>query len=128
MVYHLAMSAGDTSQLQVLGVIGKAMMEEFIRVPWHLYRDDPNWVPPLLVERREALSEKNPFFQHADWKTWIARRDGQAIGRISAQIDRLFLETHDNATGFFGLIEGPDDRAVFQALFAAAEEWLKGRA
>jgi len=109
-------------------VTGKAMMDEFIRVPWSIYRDDPNWVPPLLMERRDALSaKKNPFFQHAEWKTWIACRDGKAVGRISAQIDRLFLQSQDETTGFFGLIEAPDDPAIFAALFSSAENWLKAK-
>ncbi|HLF32315.1 MAG TPA: hypothetical protein VI566_14975 [Xanthomonadales bacterium] len=121
------MSSADSRQVRVREVTGKAMMDEFIRVPWSIYRDDPNWVPPLLLERREAFSAKNPFFQHAEWKTWIACRDGKAVGRISAQIDRLFLELHDEATGFFGLIEAPDDPAIFAALFSSAENWLKAK-
>jgi len=113
------------NQIQLREVKGKEILDEFIRVPWSIYRDDPHWIPPLLMERREALSPKNPFFRHAHWNAWVAYRDGRPVGRISAQIDRLHLETHDAETGFFGLIEAPDDPAVFKALFGAAEEWLK---
>ncbi len=127
MVYHSLMNAGDVSQIQLREVSGKAMLETFIRVPWSLYGDDPNWVPPLLMERREALSAKNPYFQHAEWQAWVAYKDDRPVGRISAQIDRLYLETQDDATGFFGLIEAPDDPAVFTALFQAAEDWLRGK-
>lgn len=126
-VYHSSMQAGDVRQTQLLEVSGKAMLETFIRVPWSVYRGDPYWVPPLITERREALSAKNPFFQHAEWQAWVAYRDGRPVGRISAQIDRLHLEAHDKNTGFFGLIEAPDDQAVFSALFGAAEGWLKGK-
>lgn len=125
MVYHSPMGAGDSSQVKVLEVAGRAMEDQFIRVPWSIYSNDPNWVPPLIMERREAFSQKNPFFQHAQWQSWIAFRDGKAVGRISAQIDRLYLERHDDATGFFGLIEAPDDPSVFSALFSAAESWLR---
>ena len=125
MVYHSPMGAGDSSQVKVLEVAGRAMEDQFIRVPWSIYSNDPNWVPPLIMERREAFSQKNPFFQHAQWQSWIAFRDGKAVGRISAQIDRLYLERHDDATGFFGLIEAPDDPSVFSALFTAAESWLR---
>ncbi len=125
MVYHAPMNAADMSQIRVQEVSGEDMLEAFIRVPWSVYVDDPNWVPPLLMERREALSAKNPFFQHAEWQAWIAYQDDLPVGRISAQIDHLYLETHDGATGFFGLIEAPDDPAVFAALFEAAESWLR---
>jgi len=113
------------SQIQLREVKGKAMLEAFIRVPWSVYRDDPNWVPPLLIERREALSSKNPFFRHAEWQAWVAYRNEQPVGRISAQIDHLYLEAHDKEGGFFGMIEAPDDPKVFSALFAAAEGWLR---
>jgi hypothetical protein len=125
MVYHAPVNAADMSQIRVQEVSGKDMLEAFIRVPWSVYGDDPNWVPPLLLERREALSAKNPFFQHAEWQAWIACRDDRPVGRISAQIDRLYLQTHDESTGFFGMIEAPDDPAVFAALFEAAESWLR---
>ena len=100
-------------------------LKAFIAIPWSIYRDDPNWVPPLKFERKEALSEKNPFFEHARWQAWLAYRDGVPVGRISAQIDSLHLEHHDAHTGFFGLIEAPDDAEVFAALFGTAETWLK---
>jgi len=115
------------SQIQLREVTGKEMLDAFIRVPWSIYRDDPHWIPPLLMERREALSPKNPFFQHAQWQAWIAYRDGQPVGRISAQIDHLYQEAHDSRTGFFGMIEAPDDAEVFSALFGAAEGWLRDK-
>jgi hypothetical protein len=99
----------------------------FIRMPWIIYRDDPNWVPPLIQERKNALSSSHPFFEHADWQSWVAYQDGEPVGRISAQIDRLFLEHHDEATGFFGLIEAQDDMTIFDALFREAEQWLRDK-
>jgi len=126
-VYHAPMNTALTPALEVLEVNGKAALDQFIRVPWRVYRDDPNWVPPLIMERRDALSARNPFFQHAEWQAWIALRGGEPVGRISAQIDRLYLETQDAETGFFGLIEAPDDPEVFAALFSAAESWLESR-
>ncbi|WP_449234584.1 dATP pyrophosphohydrolase [Azospirillum doebereinerae] len=99
-------------------------MERFIRVPFALHRDDPLWVPPLLMERRAALSPTgNPFFRHADAAFWIARRHGRDVGRISAQIDRLA----EAGTGHFGLLAATDDEAVVAALTTTAEEWLRER-
>jgi hypothetical protein len=79
----------------------------------------------LLFERKEALSSKNPFFKHAVWRAWIAYQDGKPVGRISAQIDELHQQRYNNKTGFFGLIEAPDDFDIFSALFEAAENWLR---
>ncbi|MDT8320497.1 MAG: hypothetical protein RQ826_08205 [Xanthomonadales bacterium] len=121
------MQGVDQGRLEIRATADRASQEAFIRVPWSLYADDPHWVPPLLIERRAALSPKNPFFRHAQWQGWTAWRGGQAVGRISAQIDRFYLQRHDPHTGFFGMIEAPDDSAVFAALFGAAEAWLRQR-
>lgn len=112
--------------LEIREVSGKKAMRSFIRVPWSIYKDDPNWVPPLMVERKEAFSPKHPYFKHARWRAWIAYRNGQPVGRISAQIDDLHLQQYDTKTGFFGLIEAIDDDEVFTALFQTAEKWLRG--
>jgi len=96
----------------------------FIRVPWAIYADNSAWVPPLILERRQHLSLRNPYFRHATLQAWIAFRDGRPVGRISAQIDQLHLERYQDATGFFGLLEAVDDRVVFDALFSTAFDWL----
>lgn len=116
----------DTT-LEIREVSGRKDLNTFIRVPWKIYKDDPNWVPPLLAERRDALSPKHPYFKHALWRAWVAYRNGEAVGRISAQIDHLHSKQHDTKTGFFGLIEAPDDDEVFSALFQTAEAWLRSQ-
>ena len=102
--------------------------EAFIRVPWPIYRDDPAWVPPLLMERRDHLNpKKNPFFQNAEARFWLALRDGRPVGRISAQVNRAHLARHNDATGHFGLLEAEDRAETFQALLRTAEDWLRGQ-
>jgi hypothetical protein len=110
--------------IEIKPVTNKKELKTFLRVPWSIYKDDPNWVPPLMFERKEALSSKNPFFEHATWQAWTAFKDGIPVGRISAQIDQLHQDRYNNKTGFFGLIEAPDDPDVFAALFKTAENWL----
>ncbi len=104
-----------------------ASLADFIEVPWNLYGDDPNWVPPLKFERKEALSEKAPFFAHADWQAWVAYDQNKPVGRISAQIDHLYEPRHGEAVGFFGLLDAPDDQPLFDALLQKAQAWLKAR-
>ncbi|MCP5145521.1 MAG: N-acetyltransferase [Gammaproteobacteria bacterium] len=113
--------------LQIVPVSDARALDTFIRVPWTVYRDDAHWVPPLLLERKEALSKKNPFFEHAQWQGFTALMDGRPVGRISAQIDSLHQERYQDATGYFGLFESPDDKQIASALFAAAESWLLDR-
>ena len=105
-------------KIDIIAVASPAELDRFIKLPALLYANDPAFVPPLVLERREALSPaKNPYFQHAETQFWLARRDGRDVGRISAQIDRLVA---DPDVGHFGMIAAEDDAEVFAALFGAA--------
>ena len=120
-------SHGHRGLLRVVMVKGRGDLKRFILTPWTLYRHDGMWVPPLLVERRQHLSARNPYFQHADWCAWLAYRNNQIVGRITAQVDRLFQERHGADIGFFGMLEAEDDAETFVRLFDTAEDWLRQR-
>ena len=114
--------------MEILPVRTAAHLERFIRVPMRLNAGDPNWIAPLMFERREALSAKhNPFFAHADAQFWLACKDGRDVGRISAQIDHLAPSDPAAPSGYFGMIAAEDDPDVFTALFDTAEDWLRER-
>jgi hypothetical protein len=114
--------------VDIVPVETRAQWREFHRVPYGVYRGDPNWVAPLLLERQQHVSRRhNPFFQHAEAAFWLAYRNGQPVGRISAQVDRRHLETHKDATGHFGFLDADDDPAIFESLLCAAEAWLRGK-
>ena len=111
--------------LKVNPVSNRHEQRLFIRLPWSIYSDDPAWVPPLLLERKEHLSPHNPYFEHAQYQSWIAYRDGTPVGRISAQIDQLHLDRYQEKEGFFGMIEAEDNAETFAALIQTAEYWLR---
>lgn len=102
-------------------------MGTFIDLPWRIYADDPMWVPPLRLERRLHFSRFNPFFKHGEWQAWVAYRNNQPVGRISAQIDQLHRQRYGADTGHFGSMECVDDTEVCAALVHAAEAWLAAR-
>lgn len=110
--------------VRIEAVQGKRGLDDFISAPWNVYADDPNWVPPLKFERREALSAKHPFFQHARWQPFVAYQGSQPVGRMSVQIDELYQQRHDSQGGFFGMFECIDDAAAIDGLLEAGERWL----
>ncbi len=100
---------------------------EFIQFPWKVYQGNPNWVPPLVSEVKFVLSEKNPFFQHAEAAYFLARKNEETVGRIAAIIDRNHINIHNEQAGFFGFFECLPDIAVAQGLLDTASGWLKKR-
>jgi hypothetical protein len=114
--------------LEIVRVQTKAEREAFLRLPWRLYEHDPAWVPNLLMLQREVFDEKkNPFFEHGEARLFVAMKDGRPAGRVTAHVDRLHNEYHNERTGFFGFFETEDDAGVACALLSAASDWVRER-
>ena len=115
------------ANLTVRPVRGRGDLREFIRLPFRLHRDTP-WVPPLILERRQFLDrEKNPFFEHAEAEYFLAERDGQVVGRITAHVDERWTKFQGGNDGMFGFFESEDDSETARALVDAATGWLRQR-
>jgi len=94
---------------------------------WEIYKGDPHWVAPLLLERKAFFDPaQNPYFRHADIRCFRAVRDGKVVGTISATVDHT-LQEHDKGVGMIGFFEFVDDQDVSRALYEAAAAWLKER-
>ncbi len=114
--------------LETIDFANRTARKQFINVPWPLYSTDPAWRPPIRMERYLHLGAKtNPAFEHLDLAAWLAWRDGHPIGRITAQIDTIRERVQPDSVGYFGMLEAPDDPAVFKLLTEAAESWLAKR-
>jgi GNAT superfamily N-acetyltransferase len=118
----------DAVELTVRPVRGRRDLTRFIKLPFELHRDERNWIPPLISERRRFLDrDKNPFFDHAEAEYFLCERDGRPVGRITAQIDRRWDEFQGGNDGIFGFFECANDVAVARALVGAAAEWVRQR-
>ena len=118
--------------LSIRPISSKADRKKFIDLPFRLYKNDPNWVPPLKGEALGLITpEKNGWFSHAEAQLFLAERGDRVVGRISAHIDTLAL-TMPAAQGFgpgcgqFGLFDA-EDETVGKALINAAEGWLRNK-
>lgn len=102
--------------------------KQFIRLPWRLYRDDPNWIPPLIHNQEQLLGyRKHPFHENAEVQTFLARRDGQVCGRVAAILNHAHNRYYSERRGFFGYFESIDDQQVANALFDAVRAWFSQR-
>ena len=99
--------------------------KRMVEAAFPIYADDPHWVPPLVMERKQFLNPaKNPYFKYATIRTFLAKRDGQPVGTIAATIDHK-LQEHEPGLAFFGFFEFVDDLEVSRALFQAACDFLR---
>jgi hypothetical protein len=120
------------SDIDIRPVTSKADTRAFVELPFRLYADDPNWVPPLKDEVYGLITPgKNPWFGHGEAQLFLAERNGQIVGRISAHIDHLALKQPPDqgfgpGTGNWGLFEA-EDAAVAEQLLRTAENWLRNK-
>lgn len=100
----------------------------FFEFPWQVYRDDPNWVPPLLSMRRDLLDKhKNPAWEYMEGDYFAAWRGDQIVGTIAALINHRHNEFHHEHIGWFGAFEVYDDQDAAAALLNTAAEWVRAR-
>ncbi len=115
------------ADLTIRPVETRADRKAFVDFTWEVYRDDPAWVPPLKDEVHGLITPgKNPWFEHAKAKLWLATRGGKTVGRISAQVDELVQQYMGQGTGQWGMFEALDGEAA-AALIVTAEDWLRGQ-
>lgn len=99
--------------------------KDFFKMPWAVYEKDDAWVPPLWEEMKDFFKSKNPFWNHAEIRLFIAYKNGKPCGRIAAIIDRLYIKEENETIGFFGFFEVIEDYDIASALLNTAKKWLK---
>ncbi|MGA2111405.1 MAG: hypothetical protein ABSG98_04555 [Anaerolineales bacterium] len=106
----------------------RAQVRRFVRFPFWLYANHPQWVPPLLMDSEMQLNrQKHPFFEHSDGDFFIAVRDGRDVGRIAALENRPYNRYHDTHEVQFYFFDCLDDLEVASALFNRVFEWAHER-
>jgi GNAT superfamily N-acetyltransferase len=115
-------------QIEIIRVASQAERDSFIKFPWRIYENDPVWVPPLLLERKQFIDrDKHPFYEHGDAALFLARVGGEVVGRIMVSDDPKYNSLQQLNVGFFGMFESIDDPQVARALLDTASDWLRKR-
>lgn len=106
----------------------RRQVQQFLDLPFELYRDAPQWVPPLAGEARRMLDRRrHPFYRHSDAAFFLATERGRAIGRLAVLDNAHYNAFNHERTAFFYLFECVDDPPAARALFEAAFAWARGR-
>ncbi|MFB0565851.1 MAG: hypothetical protein ACETWK_09255 [Candidatus Aminicenantaceae bacterium] len=115
-------------EVRIQEVKSKKDLRKFFHFPWKVYKDYPNWVPPLIMDMKEKLNrKKNPFFEHADIRLFLAHKNDEISGRIAAIIDENHNKFHEEKIVFFGLYESLNDLETARSLLDKVSEWGKER-
>ncbi len=106
----------------------KASVKRFVKIPFRLYENHPQWVPPLLSEAESQLNKKkHPFYEHSVADFFIATKDGRDVGRIAGLENTRFNQYHKTKQAQFYLFDCEDDQEAANALFERVVDWAKGR-
>jgi len=122
------LNSNPSAPVRVTPVATRSDLKAFIDLPWSIYEDDPNWVPPLKSDVRKAFDpSKHPFHLHSEAQAFLALRGDEVVGRICAIRNRNHEAFHEESAGFFGWFETIDDDAVAGALLETTRGWLSER-
>ena len=110
--------------IEVSTVTGRRDLKRFVTYPIGLLGSNPGYVPPLVSDDMSTFSaDKNPAFENAEARFFLARRDGRIVGRVAAILSHAANRKYGTKNLRFGWFDAEDDPAVFAALFAAVEAW-----
>jgi len=106
----------------------KKQIQDFLVLPFRIYKDIPQWVPPLRMDERIRLDPKRyPFYKHSQAGFFLAYEGSRVVGRIAAIDNRSYNQYNSSSTGFFYLFECEKDQETANALFEAACDWTRAR-
>ncbi|MGQ9819369.1 MAG: hypothetical protein ACUVQ1_05530 [Candidatus Kapaibacteriales bacterium] len=111
--------------IKIREIQGKRDKITFIKSQWLFYKDDPNWVPPMIRDRYKLIdTENNPFYRHSELKLYLAYSGNEIVGRIAAIVNHNHITTHKDRTAFFGFFECINSIEVARILLETVENWL----
>ncbi len=114
--------------LEIRVIKSKAELKQFVKFPFHLYADNPYWIPPLIASEMAWLdANKNPAFQHSKMALFTAWLEGKMVGRVAGIINEMETEQLGKAHARFGWFDFKDDLSVSKALLESVEKWAKAQ-
>jgi len=114
--------------IEIVSATAGKLITKYLDFAHELYSDDPNYVPELFMSQKNLFNpKKNPFFDSAEVESFLAKKDGKIVGRISAILNNRYNDYHKSNVGFFGFFDVIDDYEVAKTLFDRAVQWCKDK-
>ena len=114
--------------IEKVDTTSKSQVNEFVNFPFKIYEGVKEWVPPIISDIKLMLNkDKHPFHEHSDADFFVARKDGEMVGRIALIENKPSNKYHDTKQAAFYLFETVDDKEVADKLFEFSFDWVKKR-
>ena len=115
-------------KVKKINLDSKSEINGFVQVPFDLYKDHPQWVPPFISDVKTMMNpNKHPYYEHSDAEFFIAEKEGKIVGRIAALENTPFNKYHDKKDAEFYLFECINDQDTANALFETVISWARDR-
>ena len=115
-------------KIEQVDVDSKSQVDEFIQLPFRIFKNHPQWVPPFIGDIKTMLNPaKHPFYDHSDAEFFVAKKDGKVVGRIAALENKPFNKFHNTKDAEFYLFECENDQEIADALFNRLFDWAHKR-
>lgn len=112
--------------MKIIPITTQKDIMRFIKFPHKLYKGDKNWVPKLIMDEKNFFNpKKNPYYAHSEVMLFLAVKNDEVVGRISAHTNTQHNRVHHDKVGFFGFFESINDQNVASKLFDTAGNWLR---
>lgn len=108
-------------------VSGKKQLRQFVKFPNRLFKDVPSYIPCLIFDEINTLTDKNPSLEHSDLRLWLAYRDNKIVGRVAGIINHSVNERWNKKAVRFGWFDFIEDFDVCSALINQVIEWGKSK-
>jgi len=115
-------------KVDILDPHDKAQSRRFLQLPFRLYAQYPQWVPPILDDIRLMLNRsKHPFYEHSEAEFFLAADGNRDLGRLTVMENRRYNDYHHKKQAQFYLFECEDNPEAAAALFERAFDWARAR-
>ena len=115
-------------QIHRIDLDNKQHLQDFLALPFAIYQDIPQWVPPLQMDERIRLNRKRfPFYKHSHAGFFLAYQRNHPIGRLAVLDNRPYNKYNNETTAFFYLFECENNIEAAKGLFEAGFEWARAR-
>ena len=105
-----AMTRTSKATISVRPARAAREQKQFLDLPYRLHRHQEHWIAPLRMAQKDMLdTSRHPFYKTADVEKFLAYREGRAVGRVMAILNRAHNEFHNEQAGFFGFFEVEND-------------------